>query len=271
MLNVILRFFQICGLQPVDLKFHNPPNDISPESKVLKLWSLIHFLVVVAVMISAGLCKNEIFYGDTVMGNISDILLMYSNLFAHLSIIAESFSARKYIVKYMQFYAKIDCDTKWHKRVFMKILFPVIFSIVIEIVIITHITDDRKWTKFVFLQAFSLFVTRVRFLQQVFFVDVIFYSLESLNFHLKSFIAAAVVDKNLPVDFLYKNIKKTKEDFVVLMKLLICVNKIFCWSQALNIGQLFVEAISDIFWIYVHTRRPSFGWGLQFTFKCFKL
>lgn len=268
MLNLALRFFQVCGLYPVNFRkldsFNNYQKNGSIESYILKLCTGIHFSVVVALILFVSINNKELLYGETAIGNLNDALILFSVFTAHLSIVIESFTKRKYFISYWRFFAKMKGNSVWHRKVFLKMFIPFLFAMSTEIVIISNIGEDQQWTIFWFLQIYSLMVTRIRFLQHIFFIDIIFYSLEDLNCHLRSTAAwtrAIGADKNFARNFFYKNVSQSQENFKSLMKMLIKVNKAFGWSQALNVGQLFIEATCDFFWIYVFAIGPTFLWG----------
>lgn len=273
MIQLVLAFFQVCGFHPVETngseKFSKHLEKKSLMQKVLLgFWSFINFVVVLSLILYMAI-NDDLFYAATPIGKINDILVFFSLVSAHISIIAESFVQRKYFTKFWFCYGKLIRSEnrlrkrKWQKTVFVKILIFIIVTISTEILVITNIGSDVQWTNFWYATVFSLMMTRIRHLQHIFFIDVIFFTLEDMNSHLRSSIAwarAAGVDRSFTHKFLCREVLRTKEQFKNLMEMLICVNKIFCWSQVLNVAQHFIEVTSELYWVYAFATGPEFLW-----------
>ena len=263
MLNIGLKFFQVCGLYPLKIEkyesFEKHRNSF--DSILQKVWAALHLSAALALILFVVIDNKNLLYGETAIGNFNDILVLFSVYIAHFSIILESFMKRKNFIKYWKYFAKINRVLKWHRKVVAKLFLPVLFSVLMELIVINSIGEDQQWTVFWYIQIYGLMITRIRFLQHIFFIDIIFYSLEDMNSRLQTFdkqTNAVGTDKK---EECHKYLAEIKEEFKVLMKMTININKIFCWSQALNVGQIFLEATCDFFWIYVFTAGPSFLFG----------
>lgn len=269
-----LFLFQFCGFYPVSIRRLSDSNCdhgrvVEPTWNIIfTLWSLLHAIIIMILIVFMAVMHDEMLYSATPIGHINDILVYFSLLIAHLLIVIETFVKKNYFSIFWNSFKKINTsgrprNQKWLRRTLKKIVWFIFFTISIEGLLITNITQDIQWTNFWYAEIFSLLLTRIRHLQEIFFVDVIFHSLMDMNSWLRKLILwtkTVGTDKETAREFLYKNVLEIREDFKNLMKMLICVNRIFCWSQVLNIGQHFVEVTSELYWIYAYTRGPLFLW-----------
>ncbi|KAG5683256.1 hypothetical protein PVAND_012548 [Polypedilum vanderplanki] len=72
---------------------------------------------------------------------------------------------------------------------------------------------------------------------------------------------AVGTDKKFTQKYFYIAVTRMKEQFRNLMEMIICVNKIFRWSQVFNFGQHFIELTSESYWIFVFAIGPNFLYG----------
>lgn len=266
MFQPALAFFQTCGYYPVAII---PKKSSKTWTKVLGFWSFSMSLLVLSFLMFMVINQDTMLYSETPIGKINDILVYFSLLIAHLAIIVESFLKRKYFQKYWMHYENItrlrnpSARRYWKTGVGIKMIAFVLFSLTAEVLIITNITSDHQWTNFWFAEVFSLLMTRNRHLQHIFFIDIIFFTLEDMNSRLRNLIAWTKVirgDKMFARKLLHGALLLNKEQFKHLMEMLICVNRIFCWSQVLNFGQHFVEVTSELYWVYAFATGPTFMW-----------
>lgn len=211
--------------------------------------------------------QDWMLYSETSIGKINDIILYGSLVFAHLSMIVESFMRRKYFIRYWSFYGKIVSfqSKNWYKGFKLKFTAFILFTIAIELAVITEIQNrDAQWTNFWAAEIFSLVGTRIRNLQHAFFIDLIYFNLQDLNKKVRNLNlwTQAVNKKFSHRNFLFK-LKKLKFEYKNLMEMLICVNRIFRWSQAFNVGQQFIEIVVDLYWIYAFAVSKDFIWGKE--------
>lgn len=274
MFQLALMFFQVCGFYPAEtnvLKSHSKhPKSRKFLKKIsLGVWPSINFIVVLSLIFYMAINNDDLLYSATPIGKINDILVYFSLVFANLSIIVESGVKRKYFSYFWTYYESLNRiesrprKRKWQKRLEVNIILFFLFSFSTEIVVISNIGLDVQWTNFWYSTVFSLLMTRNRHLQHIFFIDIIFFTLEDMNSHLRSSIAwtkASGVDRSFGQKFLYKEVSRMKEKFKNLMEMLICVNRIFCWSQVLNLAQHFIEVTSELYWVYAFSISPEFLW-----------
>lgn len=185
-------------------------------------------------------------YSESVIGKINDILVYFSLVLAHLAIIVETFIERAYFKQYWYFYDKAvklnqkSIKVKWYRGYLIKFILYICFTLMIEITVISTIIDnDEQWANFWFAEIYSLLATRIRHIQHVFFIDVIFFTLQGINQYIKClnyWTRAVGEDKKFCRKHFFNKMCRMKEQFKNLMEMIICVNKIFRWSQVLNIG-----------------------------------
>ena len=269
MLQMCLCFFQVCGFYPINVK-RNEQNikKLSINLRFL-LMSIFHSFLIIGFFSYVLIQRDEMLYAKTVIGTVCDILVYFSMIFAHFMIVTEAFVKRKFLVKfwiYRQKYLKLTKQRaqKFDKIISLKVFLFVILTIVSEVIVIRNIELDQQWTNFWFASIFSLCLCRFRHLQQVLFVDIIFFSLKDLNCSLRAITlwSKALGDEKAFVkSFMYKNMKISEKKLKSLMEMVICVNKIFCWSQVFNFGQNFLEISACLFWIYDSASGPDFLWG----------
>lgn len=112
MFVLCLRFFQICGMYPVEIKEIPLRNNEEPCRECLwktirYFWMFMHLSFVIGVMLFMWIEQDEMLYAETVIGKINDVLVYFSLVFAHLTIIIETFLQRKYFEDYWNFYTKV--------------------------------------------------------------------------------------------------------------------------------------------------------------------
>lgn len=278
MMQLCLYFFKFCGFYPVKIGKIEKNCENNQTEKAMKfrqslvslLWSSLHCATIATFMAFVVIFSDKIIYSETPIGKINDILVYFSMVFAHFAIVVETFVKRKYLLKFWYHHRKLKKFNKrnrsgnWEKLILLKTISLVAFTITSEYLVISGIGSDEQWTNFWVASVFSLCLTRFRHLQHIFFIDIIYFSLEDTNWRLRNTISwteAIGENKKISRLFLYKNLKNTKEQFKSLMEMLICVNKVFCWSQVFNIGQHFVEITSELYWIYAYAIGPKFLWG----------
>lgn len=252
MIWICLELFRISGFYPV--------NEDPRKSIFTFLWTFLNFCFVLSLILYVGIFHDEVLYALTPIGNINDVLVCFSLFIAHLVIIIESFLKRKYFLTFWENYKKVLAigkqknTIKWQKNLMTKIIIFTLISITSELLVITNIQTDHQWIIFWSYTVFSLLMTRTRHLQNIFFIDVIFFMLEDLNLNLKN-----STDCNSR-SVILQTLSDSKKQFKHLVKMIICVNKIFGASQVLNFGQNFIEVTSELYWIYVFASGNNFLW-----------
>lgn len=266
MYSACLVFFQIFGMHPINIMGAKNNNFVIYALAALNLMLIfgnISFMIIE---------EDYMFYSKSAIGKINDILLYGSLLFAHLSIVIESFMQRKYFIQYWSFYGKIVSFKKkkqsvastWYKGFLVKFILFIAFTLAIEVTVISKIYDeDSQWTNFWCSEIFSLVATRVRNLQHVFYIDAIFFTLQDLNGRIRNLClwTIAVSDKKFSQKHFYSRVSEMKEEFRSLMEMIICVNRIFRMSQVFNIAQQFIEIFAELYWIYAFAMSADFIWG----------
>lgn len=260
MYEVCLYFFQMLGFYPLK---------ISEKSYAFAyIITALNLLLLASIIMFVIIAQDWMLYSQTSIGKINDIILYGSLVFAHLSMIIESFTQRKNFILYWGFYEKIvsfrkKSATRWYKGFIIKSLIFIMFTIGSEITVITFIYDrDSQWTNFWAASIYSLLGTRFRNLQHAFFIDLIFFTLQDLNGRIKNLnMWTLAVNRDSTNKQFHSRLLKLKNEFKDLMEMIICVNRIFRWSQAFNVGQQFIEIVVELYWIYAFAISPNFIWG----------
>lgn len=272
MFQFCLNLFQLCGFYPVHVKRHK--NEF--KNDCLKVayftWSFVHLSVVLAHLVYVIMNQNTMLYAETGIGKINDVIVYSSLIIAHFSIVLETYIQRRYFVMFWNIYEKNQSLNKlkenrdWFKRFKIKIGIYLSFTIIIECLVIININNkDIQWSNFWYASVFALQMTRFRHVQHMFFIDVIFFNLLEVNQHMKNGVRwtkGLGNEKPFAYRYLFDNINRRKEQFKNLIEMLICVNRIFRWSQLLNFGQNFIELTSELYWIYAYATSPRFYYGL---------
>jgi hypothetical protein len=259
MFSACLYLFQIFGFYPVKIG--------EKSNAFAYIVTTLNFLLLASIIVFMIIAQEWMLYSKTSIGKINDVLLYGTLVFAHLSMIIESFMQRKYFIRYWSFYGKIVSFQKksvtWYKGFILKSVIFILFTVGIEITVITCIYDkDSQWTNFWAAEIFSLICTRIRNLQHAFFIDVIFFTLQDLNSRIKNLnLWTLAVNRKFSDRIFHSKIQKLKNEFKNLMEMIICVNRIFRWSQAFNVGQQFIEIVVELYWIYAFAISPDFIWG----------
>lgn len=245
--NYFLTIFSFFGFNPNMVKFYFGP-----------VATFINFNIILSLIIFVGMNQRTILYSKTPIGNINDILLLFSLYFAHIASIAETYLRRSYLKKFWDNYKHVKRCIKpksGHKSKFMvKSILLWSLTIATETAVITNISSDAQWTMFWYYEIFSLLMTRLRHFQQLFFVEIIFVHLQEFNQKLLRLILWTKClghQNNLSSRFFRRKFSDLKLSYQCLMTMIICVNKVFCWSQVLNFGQQFIEITVELYWIYV--------------------
>lgn len=244
MFTACLIIFQFCGLYPISI---GDKENESLASIVASYGStLFHILLTLSHILYMIIRQDKMLYSESVIGKINDILVYFSLVLAHLAIIVETFIERKYFKQYWYFYDKAvklnrkSIKVKWYRGYLIKFILYICFTLMIEITVISTVIDnDEQWANFWFAEIYSLLATRIRHIQHVFFIDVIFFTLQGINRYmncLNYWTRAVGGDKKFCRKHFYIKMCRMKEQFKNLMEMIICVNKIFRWSQVLNVG-----------------------------------
>jgi hypothetical protein len=233
------------------------------------LLSTFHCVLIVSLFIYVLLNIDEMLYTETMIGKVCDCLVFFSLMFAHLLIVAESYFKQKFLVKFWWHHEKFlrlqrrGMRDNFEKIVFMKVLVLVVMMVIVEWLVIMNIEKDPQWIKFWYVNVFSSCLCRVRHLQQVVFIDAIFFAVKDVNRHLRTVTTWARVsgeEKKFVRRFLYRRVERSEKQLKSLMVMAICVNKTFCWSQVFNFGQNFLDVTSCLYWIYDFAAGPEFLW-----------
>lgn len=259
MFSACLYLFQIFGFYPVKIG--------GGSNALAYIVTSLNFLALTSIIMFMIIAQDWMLYSQTSIGKINDIILYGSLVLAHLSMIIESFMQRKYFIQYWSFYEKIVSfqkkSTIWYKGFVLKSIIFILFTVGCEITVITCIYDkDSQWTNFWAAEIFSLLSTRLRNLQHSFFIDVIYFTLQDLNSRVKNLnLWTMAVNKKFSNKKFHSKLQKLKNEFKNLMEMIICVNRIFRWSQAFNVGQQFIEIVVELYWIYAFAMGTDFIWG----------
>lgn len=272
MYKACLVFFQLCGFYPLPLELSNERKKSSILYKiVLFIVTITHFMLTLVHIFHMFIRHNEMLYSESVIGKINDIILYSALLLAHSFSIVETYIERENFEAYWNFYYKVvklnrkSINTKWYQGYLIKFVVYVLFTVTIEATVITSVTGaDEQWERFWYASIYSLIATRIRHIQHVFVIDVIFFTLEGINDYTKcmTFWNMAIGnERKFKRQHFFRKISIFKEQFKNLMEMIIRVNKIFRWSQVLNVGQHFIEITVELYWIYAFTKEETFLFG----------
>ena len=271
MFQLCLSFFQLFGLYPVHVERHKSALMNGCLTVIYFIWSIVHLLICLAHLINVILNKETFFYEETAIGRINDVIVYASLITAHFSIVLETVIQRRYFVLFWDYYDKIQSLNKtkenknWCSKFIIKISIYICFTIIVESLVIINVNKDDQWTHFWYASIFANSMTRIRHIQHIFFIDVIFFNLLDVNQHMKNGVQWTKGLRNetsLGYRYLFDNIYRRKQQFKNLIEMLICVNRIFRWSQLLNFSQNFIEVTSELYWIYAYAISPKFYYGL---------
>lgn len=285
-LQFLLKSFQISGLYPISIPKRNKSLDgmlfeggqsteilqrkLNRNEKALAMWSLIHLLFALSIAFGIFYNQDVILYDKNVIGKMNDLLLLSSLYCGHALIIIESFYRKSFFVAIWLDYSKIQKlnrklhnDNKWLKEYFVMFIIYWIFTFSTEIFVRVDIEGkDSQWERFWYAGIISLLMTRMRHMQQLFYVELVLHLLRNINMHLKNcteWSKALQPEMHMSYNFVYKSMKCKKDQFKLLVEMIICINRIFCWSQLVNFGQNFLEITSELYWVYAFmTREPEF-------------
>lgn len=266
--NSLVVFFQFFGLAP----FARDQN----LSRILYIYSLIHLFAIIMVFVS-GVFINDIFTDN--FGSLSTIVggLVFSGLiFCHFLVVLHAFTSRK---EQMEIFDKFDqIDNIFQKKLNSTIKYVelkkkyrnkiIIVSVILLIIkgifigaILFNLTNPSYWMHCFY----SLFVIRVRCIQNMFYVDVVTDKVEMINTKLNELISLDK-DKNNKIIFLeryqnndFKIYKKPIYDQVQLLKqaygfvwdITNLINDSFGWSLLAITTQGFIEFTSNGYWLFL--------------------
>lgn len=155
MFSYSLKFFQVCGFYPIRIGVVDHKSCKTFASDVfLCFQSLVHFTLILSLIIYVTIFNDSVLYAVTPIGKFNDILVLFSLFIAHLSIIVESFVKRGFYMKYFIFFEKIQrigkrpVKKKWHRFLLKKLVIFLMFSVIVELLVITNIGADKQWTIF---------------------------------------------------------------------------------------------------------------------------
>lgn len=267
-INSLLVFFQFFGLAP----FARDQN----LSRILYIYSLLHLFAIFMVFIS-GVFINDIFTDN--FGSLSTLVggLVFSGLiFCHFLVVLQAFTSRN---EQMEIFDKFDeIDSIFQKKLNAtikyvelkrkyrnKIIIVCVIILIIKAIFIGAIIINLSNPSYWIHCFYSLFVIRIRCIQNMFYVDLVKDKIEMINSKLNEIISLDK-DKINKIIFLerfqnndFKIYKKPVYDQVQLLKqaygfvwdISNLINDSFGWSLLAITTQGFIEFTSNGYWLFL--------------------
>lgn len=262
LLNFYLRIFQGFGLYPIPIE-----GGKTRKCKQFELSCLWNLIIVITEFVLVFVFHQYLFYGQSSIGTLNDVLLFVSTSLCHMISIGESFFQRNCLKEMWSHFSEIQklvkkdvTDYPEIRNLFWKFTIFLICTIIVELTVITNISEDDQWQSYWCINIFSLMVTRLKHLQHILFIDLMYFSVRDHNRRLESCIEWSKIvgqDKIISKDFLYRGLKVRKNHFRKLIDILICINTLFAWSQLTNMAQNFIEITAELYWIYNSTQEDT--------------
>ena len=275
--SIFVQIFRLCGMCPLSAANVNN-NKRKLQDKWTTGWSfLLTFVVVIYAVVVSSIHYNLISTEPTSLNAINILAKMLTTFATHILIGLESIWQSDHQCHFWRKTIQVDhqldelCGVmnrrmSSHKQQFIrnycrKLLTSQVFFIFVEISIIALVQRDRQWTRYWCLVIFSLSMTRLRYLQQTMFVDIVAGRLKVIRMELAGIVEASKSAGS--AGEVPKRLFMLKRAYHTLYEITVHLNAVFGLSQLANLLQNFIQLASDLFWIYCwHARTVA-----RFTFS----
>lgn len=256
------------------------PKKLCNKKIFLVFWTYCQIIILIAGTTIILIYENTIFSKDGI-GKFSDMLQTFSLVIANYVILVEVLVRRHHFTKIWHYVEMIECRfgdavnynlefwKPFWRRFMIRFVFLVFMCVFIEANVINEILGvDQQWTYFWETNIFSLVMTRVWQLQHMFYVNLIAINLEIIKVNLKVLAGESKRPMNkVKRNQIYDRIRMYKDVHNIVWRILWSVNKIFCWSQLVNLTQMFVELTCVVYWIYYYYYIHVLTFGKLFYVK----
>lgn len=266
--SCLLSFFRICGMCPVKLKETPKEKESQIVQLLLYIWSFLHLSFVVSL-------TYYTFYhffntpDDPEFGSFNISLKFSIMVCTHFVILVESLMTRG---NHVNIWMRMDIaddligklipnylETKkiFFKKAVIKIMFCLLFSVILELIIIGNIQDNASWTFSWYVSIAPLMMSRARHLQHSLYINLLANRFKVIKKELKSIVKLTKLGDNVLIEKnanyhekLFHKINDIKNIYNTLWESSLLVNRSFGLSQLTNLLQNFIQLTCDLYLIY---------------------
>lgn len=256
-IKIVFTFFQFIGLCPI-----SKDSKIYFKNNFFKLWSLFCIL---------SILPHSIYLFTTIY--IDDVYNLYDKLnfsiaiskaiiiiLTHFTIIFESLFTRynQWLIwnnfqKFNEIFEKLNepintIRNSFQQKFLWKCIIYQLFSILIEIFIVSKFLNRIFMVKYWYATTISLMVTRIRLCQEIFYIDMITMGYTVLNIRLEQLLL--LLRSNNVENVVDGKFKVLAKAYILLYEILNNFKKICGVSQLANLTLNFMQITGDLFWLY---------------------
>lgn len=262
--NVLLGVFSFCGFCPTVM--NGRKNAIQAWDVILFIWSLVHVAI---VSVLSYLAFEEFFSHDSDFAGFNNLLMFSITFLTHFSCSIESLIARKNFEEIWLRFHLIDGlisnmlpDYKatvktFYRKISRKIISYILFTVFVELYIISHIFDVQNWRFMWFITLIPLTISRFRHLHHTLYIEMLSCRFRVIKRELKSIVKFTKLESNklmaknfMFYDGLFKKLSTIKSVYNTLWETSLLINRSFGVSQLANLLQNFIQLTCDLYMLY---------------------
>ena len=151
----------------------------------------------------------------------------------------------------------LETKKMFFKKAVKKIVFCLLFSAVLELIIIANIQNNASWTFSWFVSIVPLMMSRVRHLQHSLYINLLANRFKVIKKELKAIVKLTKLGDNILIEKnanyhekLFHKINDIKNIYNTLWESSLLINRSFGLSQLSNLLQNFIQLTCDLYLIY---------------------
>lgn len=266
--NGLLLVFQIFGLCPIKIDIKKKSHHVGPScvNILLIALSVAQIALIVSLIFFAG---RAFFANDSEVSSFNNILKFAIMILTHFVTIVECLVVRQNFIEIWKRIRMIDnlidgmIDNyqslleKFYMSTTRKLILCIIFTTIMELLIIVNILDMPSWTFMWNISIVSLSMSRLRHLQHTLYIDLLTCRFKLIKKELKAIVKLTKYDSNLLIakneifyESLFRKIGTIKNIYNTLWETSLLINRSFGISQLANLLQNFIQLTCDLYMIY---------------------
>ncbi|XP_062704073.1 putative gustatory receptor 2a [Aedes albopictus] len=236
----------------------------------------------VALTIIGIILHSQVFHAHSFVGHVNDIMKFSIGLFTVLVALVSRIIYNKPLSKVWTYFAKhtsnglIRCSPAIRKYCIKFWIYHIV-TILIEYHVIHGIGFSHQWVYFWLSNIYPSTICREIHLCHILYTDYLNEQLEELLSKLlsiKKLMEELMESRKKDSEYQSKleeyisNLFICKKQYSEIWSVMRTVNKLFAWTQVLNIANNFIQFSCDFYWTYMHFSRLKKTPGIFALFLC---
>lgn len=262
--NGLLGLFSLCGFCPTLID--KSRKYFVVLNIILVAWSFVHVAVAITLAIFAF---QTFMLDDSGFASFNNILKFSIMVLTYFATCLESFFSRN---NFVEIWTRIKTAddliqnllpnhisnlNKFYKDTTRKIILAMLFTIGIELIIISNVYDVYNWRSMWIISIIPVIMSRFRHLHHQLFIELLSYRFRVIKTELKSIVRYTKIEDNKSInknflfyDGLFKKLSTIKSVYNTLWETSLLINRSFGVSQLINLLQNFIQLTCDLYMVY---------------------